>query len=48
MTFLVGFAVMCSALTSVAAASRAFSGYFQELAVVPLVVLVPLFILGLA
>ena len=33
-TFLVGFAVMCSALTSVAAASRAFSGYFQELAVV--------------
>ena len=47
-TFLVGFAVMCSALTSVAAASRAFSGYFQELAAVPLVVLVPLFILGLA
>ena len=47
-TFLVGFAVMCSALTSVAAASRAFSGYFQELAVAPLVVLVPLFILGLA
>jgi amino acid transporter len=48
LTFLVGFAVMCSALTSVAAASRAFSGYFQELAVVPLLVLVPLFILGLA
>jgi amino acid transporter len=47
-TFLVGFAVMCSALTSVAAASRAFSGYFQELAVAPLVVLVPLFIVGLA
>jgi amino acid transporter len=47
-TFLVGFAVMCSALTSVAAASRAFSGYFQELAVVPLVVLVPVFVLGLA
>jgi amino acid transporter len=47
-TFLVGFAVMCSALTSVAAASRAFSGYFQELAAVPLIVLVPLFILGLA
>jgi amino acid transporter len=47
-TFLVGFAVMCSALTSVAAASRAFSGYFQELAAVPLFVLVPLFILGLA
>ncbi len=47
-TFLVGFAVMCSALTSVAAASRAFSGYFQELFVAPLVVLVPLFIVGLA
>ncbi len=47
-SFLVGFAVMCSALTSVAAASRAFSGYFQELAAVPLIVLVPLFILGLA
>jgi amino acid transporter len=47
-TFLVGFAVMCSALTSVAAASRAFSGYFQELAAVPLVVLVPVFVLGLA
>jgi amino acid transporter len=39
---------MCSALTSVGAASRAFSGYFQELAVAPLVVLVPVFILGLA
>jgi amino acid transporter len=47
-TFLVGFAVMCSALTSVGAASRAFAGYFQELAVAPLVVLVPVFILGLA
>ncbi len=47
-TFLVGFAVMCSALTSVAAASRAFSGYFQELAAVPLIVLVPIFIIGLA
>jgi basic amino acid/polyamine antiporter, APA family len=47
-TFLVGFAVMCSALTSVAAASRAFSSYFQELLVVPLIVLVPLFIVGLA
>jgi basic amino acid/polyamine antiporter, APA family len=47
-TFLVGFAVMCSALTSVAAASRAFSGYFQELAAAPLVLLVPLFIVALA
>jgi APA family basic amino acid/polyamine antiporter len=48
LSFLVGFAVMCSALTSVAAASRAFSGYFQEIAPIPFVVLVPLFILGLA
>jgi amino acid transporter len=48
LTFLVGFAVMCSALTSVAAASRAFSGYFQELAAAPLLVLVPLFVLVLA
>jgi basic amino acid/polyamine antiporter, APA family len=47
-TFLVGFAVMCSALTSVAAASRAFSGYFQELAAAPVVLLVPVFIVGLA
>jgi hypothetical protein len=39
---------MCSALTSVAAASRAFAGYFQQIAVVSFVVLVPLFILGLA
>ncbi|HEX7235793.1 MAG TPA: APC family permease [Gammaproteobacteria bacterium] len=48
LTFLVGFAVMCSALTSVAAASRAFAGYFQQIAVVSFVVLVPVFILGLA
>jgi amino acid transporter len=48
LTFLVGFAVMCSALTSVAAASRAFAGYFQELAIAPLVLLVPVFIIGLA
>jgi amino acid transporter len=48
LTFIVGFAVMCSALTSVAAASRAFAGYFQQIAVVSFVVLVPVFILGLA
>ena len=47
-TFVVGFAVMCSALTSVAAASRTFHGYFQEFAAVPLVLLVPAFIVGLA
>src|SRR5688572_31285583 len=45
-TFLVGFAVMCSALTSVAAASRAFSGYFQELAAAPVILLIPIFIIG--
>jgi amino acid transporter len=48
LTFVVGFAVMCSALTSVAAASRTFHGYFQEFAAVPLVLLVPVFIVGLA
>ena len=31
-----------------AAASRAFSGYFQQLAAISFVVLVPVFILGLA
>lgn len=48
LTFIVGFAVMCSALTSVGAASRAFAGYFQEIAAAPLLLLVPLFIVGLA
>jgi APA family basic amino acid/polyamine antiporter len=48
LTFIVGFAVMCSALTSVAAASRTFAGYFQELAPLPLLLLVPVFIVGLA
>jgi amino acid transporter len=48
LTFVVGFAVMCSALTSVGAASRTFAGYFQEFAAAPLVLLVPLFIIGLA
>ena len=48
LTFIVAFAVMCSALTSVAAASRTFAGYFQELAAAPLLVLVPVFVVGLA
>jgi amino acid transporter len=48
LTFIVAFAVMCSALTSVAAASRTFAGYFQELAPAPLLVLVPVFVVGLA
>src|SRR5512143_2647174 len=47
-TFLVAFAVMCSGLTSVAAASRTFAGYFQEIYAVPLLALVPLFVIGLA
>jgi amino acid transporter len=48
LTFLIGFAVLCSGLTSVGAASRTFAGYFQELASVPVAVLVPVFIVGLA
>jgi APA family basic amino acid/polyamine antiporter len=48
LTFLVGFAVMCSGLTSVGAASRTFAGYFQEFAAAPVLLLVPLFIIGLA
>jgi amino acid transporter len=48
LTFIVGFAVLCSGLTSVGAASRTFAGYFQELATVPVWLLVTLFIVGLA
>lgn len=48
LTFIVGFAVLCSGLTSVGAASRTFAGYFQQFAAVPVVVLVPIFIVGLA
>ena len=48
LTFIVGFAVLCSGLTSVGAASRTFAGYFQELAAVPVWLLVALFIVGLA
>jgi APA family basic amino acid/polyamine antiporter len=48
LTFLVGFAVMCSGLTSVGAASRTFAGYFQEFAAVPVMLLVPLFVIALA
>jgi APA family basic amino acid/polyamine antiporter len=47
-TFIVAFAVMCSGLTSVAAASRTFAGYFQELFAAPLIILVPIFVIGLA
>ena len=48
LTFIVGFAVLCSGLTSVGAASRTFAGYFQQFAAAPVVVLVPIFIVGLA
>jgi amino acid transporter len=48
LTFIVGFAVLCSGLTSVGAASRTFAGYFQQFAKVPVAALVPVFIVGLA
>lgn len=48
LTFVVGFAVMCSAVASVGAASRAFAGYFQQFVPAPLLLLVPVFIIGLA
>jgi APA family basic amino acid/polyamine antiporter len=47
-TFLVAFAVGCSGLTSVAAASRTFAGYFQQIYELPLLFLVPVFVVGLA
>jgi amino acid transporter len=48
LTFLVAFAVMCSGLTSVAAASRTFAGYFQEFLSVPVLVVAFAFIVALA
>jgi len=47
-TFLVAFAVMCSGLTSVAAASRAFAGYLEEIVTLPVLVVAFGFILVLA
>jgi amino acid transporter len=47
-TFLVGFAVMSSGLTSASAASRSFAGYFQELATFPPLWLALAFLLVLA
>lgn len=47
-TFLVGFAVMSSGLTSASAASRSFAGYFQELAALPPLLLATLFLLAVA
>jgi amino acid transporter len=48
LTFFVAFAVMCSALTSVAAASRTFAGYSEEFIVLPAVLVAFVFILVLA
>jgi amino acid transporter len=48
LTFFVAFAVMCSGLTSVAAASRTFAGYFQEFAALPVLALAFAFVLALA
>jgi amino acid transporter len=47
-TFLVAFAVMCSGLTSVAAASRAFAGYLEELVSLPVLAVAFAFIMALA
>jgi amino acid transporter len=48
LTFLVAFAVMCSALTSVGAASRTFAGYSQEFLPLPALLVAFGFILVLA
>ncbi len=47
LTFLVAFAVMCSGLTSVAAASRTFAGYFEAFVTLPAIAVAFVFILGL-
>jgi amino acid transporter len=47
-TFLVAFTVMSSGLTSAAAASRSFAGYFQEFAALPAVLVAFVFIAVLA
>jgi basic amino acid/polyamine antiporter, APA family len=48
LTFFVAFAVMCSGLTSVAAASRTFAGYFEEFLSLPVLLVAFTFIVGLA
>jgi basic amino acid/polyamine antiporter, APA family len=45
LTFFVAFAVMCSGLTSVAAASRTFAGYFEVFVTLPALVVAFAFIL---
>jgi amino acid transporter len=45
LTFFVAFAVMCSGLTSVAAASRTFAGYFEEFMTAPALVVAFAFVL---
>jgi APA family basic amino acid/polyamine antiporter len=47
LTFFVAFAVMCSGLTSVAAASRTFAGYLEAFVTLPAVVVAFVFILAL-
>src|SRR3989338_2400505 len=48
LTFLVAFAVMCSGLTSVAAASRTFAGYSAEFLPLPALVVALAFVMLLA
>jgi amino acid transporter len=48
LTFFVAFAVMCSGLTSVAAASRTFAGYFEEFMTLPVLVVSFAFVLVLS
>ena len=48
LTFFVAFAVMCSGLTSVAAASRTFAGYFEEFMTLPVLVVAFAFVLVLS
>jgi amino acid transporter len=48
LTFFVAFAVMCSGLTSVAAASRTFAGYFSEFLTLPTLLVAFVFIVVLA
>jgi amino acid transporter len=48
LTFFVAFAVMCSGLTSVAAASRTFAGYLEAFIALPVVLVAFVFIVGLS
>jgi amino acid transporter len=48
LTFFVAFAVMCSGLTSVAAASRTFAGYFEQFMTLPVLAVAFAFVLVLS